>query len=87
MSEYMSSSSKSRDKFPIYQLYAVVVHLDAMNATFAGHYISYVRGAGGKWYMIDDSKVCTFFPLLSKLKSGGQHLSFIFLVMRSLSHT
>ncbi|MQM08424.1 hypothetical protein Taro_041277 [Colocasia esculenta] len=53
--KYMSGTS---DKSPIYRLYAVVVHLDVMNAAFSGHYVCYVMNATGKWYKIDDSTVC-----------------------------
>ncbi|MBA0549815.1 hypothetical protein Golob_020824, partial [Gossypium lobatum] len=28
---------------PLYMLYAVVVHLDTLNASFSGHYVSYVK--------------------------------------------
>lgn len=42
---------------PAYQLYAVVVHVDMLNASFFGHYICYVKNSLGSWYKIDDSKV------------------------------
>lgn len=45
------------DKSPIYRLYAVVVHLDIMNAAFSGHYVCYVKNPQGKWFKMDDSKV------------------------------
>eukprot|EP00268_Persea_americana_P067798 TRINITY_DN936_c1_g1_i2.p1 TRINITY_DN936_c1_g1~~TRINITY_DN936_c1_g1_i2.p1 ORF type:complete len:465 (-),score=79.19 TRINITY_DN936_c1_g1_i2:111-1505(-) len=45
------------DKSPIYSLYAVVVHLDIMNAAFSGHYVCYVKNPQGKWFKMDDSKV------------------------------
>ncbi|XP_042504700.1 ubiquitin carboxyl-terminal hydrolase 16-like [Macadamia integrifolia] len=54
LAPYMSGTS---DKSPIYQLYAVVVHLDIMNAAFSGHYVCYVRNVRGKWFKIDDSTV------------------------------
>ncbi|KAF6138866.1 hypothetical protein GIB67_018597 [Kingdonia uniflora] len=54
LAPYMSGSN---DKSPIYKLYAVVVHLDVMNAAFSGHYVCYVRNIEGKWFKIDDSKV------------------------------
>ncbi|KAL4197256.1 hypothetical protein AMTRI_Chr04g187370 [Amborella trichopoda] len=54
LSPYMTGES---DKSPLYKLYAVVVHLDIMNASFSGHYVCYVRSLQGKWYKIDDSKV------------------------------
>ncbi|KAI3712129.1 hypothetical protein L1987_70678 [Smallanthus sonchifolius] len=42
---------------PLYLLYGVVVHLDTMNASFSGHYISYVKDLQGNWSKIDDSQV------------------------------
>lgn len=40
-----------------YRLYAVVVHVDMLNASFFGHYICYVKDSNGTWYKIDDNKV------------------------------
>ncbi|KAL1566819.1 ubiquitinyl hydrolase 1 [Salvia divinorum] len=54
LAPYMSGKS---DNHPIYQLYAVVVHLNMVNASYGGHYISYVKNFRGEWYKIDDSKV------------------------------
>lgn len=54
MSPYMSGKG---DKPPLYKLYAVVVHVDLLNASFFGHYICYVKDSNGVWYKIDDSKV------------------------------
>ncbi|CAA2962967.1 ubiquitin carboxyl-terminal hydrolase 17-like [Olea europaea subsp. europaea] len=54
MAPYMSGTS---DKSPIYQLYGVVVHLDVMNATFTGHYVSYIKNNQGRWFKADDSTV------------------------------
>ncbi|XP_020578832.1 ubiquitin carboxyl-terminal hydrolase 17-like isoform X2 [Phalaenopsis equestris] len=45
------------DQCPLYNLYAIVVHLDVMNAAFSGHYICYVKSMNGKWYMINDREV------------------------------
>lgn len=45
------------DNPPLYLLYAVVVHLDAFNASFSGHYVSYVKDLEGTWFKIDDSEV------------------------------
>ncbi|XP_059662800.1 ubiquitin carboxyl-terminal hydrolase 15 isoform X2 [Cornus florida] len=42
---------------PLYLLYAVVVHLDTLNASFSGHYISYVKDLQGNWFRIDDTEV------------------------------
>lgn len=54
MAPYMSGSS---DKSPLYSLYAVVVHLDIMNAAFSGHYVCYIKNIQGEWFKIDDSTV------------------------------
>ncbi|KAJ7525990.1 hypothetical protein O6H91_17G077000 [Diphasiastrum complanatum] len=54
MSPYMSGKG---DDPPLYRLYAVVVHVDMLNASFFGHYICYVKDKEGIWYKIDDSKV------------------------------
>lgn len=42
---------------PLYMLYAVVVHLDTSNASFSGHYISYVKDLQGNWFRVDDTEV------------------------------
>ncbi|KAK3152606.1 hypothetical protein QOZ80_2BG0161210 [Eleusine coracana subsp. coracana] len=47
----------SGDNPPLYFLYAVVVHVDTENASFSGHYISYVKDMQGTWLRIDDSEV------------------------------
>ncbi|XP_057783867.1 ubiquitin carboxyl-terminal hydrolase 17 [Salvia miltiorrhiza] len=51
---YMSGMG---DKYPIYHLYAVVVHLGVMNGVYSGHYVSYVKNFQGHWFRIDDSRV------------------------------
>ncbi|RAL47956.1 hypothetical protein DM860_015743 [Cuscuta australis] len=51
---YMSRTGE-RDDF--YKLYAVIVHIDMLNASFFGHYICYVKDLCGQWYRIDDCKV------------------------------
>ncbi|KAG2613399.1 hypothetical protein PVAP13_4KG352400 [Panicum virgatum] len=53
LTPYMSSTDGS----DLYDLYAVVVHLDMLNASFFGHYICYIKGSRGNWYKIDDCKV------------------------------
>ncbi|KAF8658594.1 hypothetical protein HU200_059055 [Digitaria exilis] len=53
LTPYMSSTDGNN----LYDLYAVVVHLDMLNASFFGHYICYIKGSRGKWYKIDDCKV------------------------------
>ena len=42
---------------PLYMLYGVVVHVDTLNASFSGHYVSYVKDLQGNWFRIDDSVV------------------------------
>uniref|UniRef100_A0A6N2LFS1 USP domain-containing protein n=1 Tax=Salix viminalis TaxID=40686 RepID=A0A6N2LFS1_SALVM len=41
----------------LYMLYAVVVHLDTLNASFSGHYVAYVKDLRGSWFKIDDTEV------------------------------
>ncbi|KAL0330141.1 UNVERIFIED_CONTAM: Ubiquitin carboxyl-terminal hydrolase 19 [Sesamum radiatum] len=43
----------------VFKLYAVIVHVDMLNASFFGHYICYVKDFRGKWYRIDDCKVAS----------------------------
>ncbi|KAJ6333127.1 hypothetical protein OIU77_009067 [Salix suchowensis] len=45
------------DAPPLYMLYAVVVHLDTLNASFSGHYVAYVKDLQGSWFRIDDTEV------------------------------
>lgn len=45
----------------LYDLYAVVVHLDMLNASFFGHYICYIKDHQGQWYRVDDCKVIFCF--------------------------
>ncbi|KAK7290642.1 hypothetical protein RIF29_05205 [Crotalaria pallida] len=54
LSPYMSDAG---DGFDIYKLYAVVVHIDMLNASYFGHYIYYIKDFQGNWYMIDDCQV------------------------------
>ncbi|XP_022862204.1 ubiquitin carboxyl-terminal hydrolase 18-like isoform X2 [Olea europaea var. sylvestris] len=56
LSPYMSESEDGND---VYKLYAVIVHVDMLNASYFGHYICYVKDFHGKWYRIDDSKVAS----------------------------
>ncbi|XP_066376358.1 LOW QUALITY PROTEIN: ubiquitin carboxyl-terminal hydrolase 19-like [Miscanthus floridulus] len=53
LTPYMSCTDGS----DLYDLYAVVVHLDMLNASFFGHYICYIKGYQGRWYKLDDCKV------------------------------
>ncbi|ESQ31318.1 hypothetical protein EUTSA_v10003706mg [Eutrema salsugineum] len=59
ISPYMSKPNH-RDHHPVYSLYAVVVHLDAMSTSFSGHYVCYIKTLHGDWFKIDDSNV---FPV------------------------
>ncbi|KAJ4770029.1 Ubiquitin carboxyl-terminal hydrolase 15 [Rhynchospora pubera] len=62
------------DKPPLYLLYAVIVHLDNQNASFSGHYISYVKDMQGTWFRIDDSEVQVV--QLSQVMSEGAYMLF-----------
>ncbi|KAJ0774730.1 putative ubiquitinyl hydrolase 1 [Helianthus annuus] len=54
LSPYMNEDADGNDK---YKLYAVVVHVDMLNASYFGHYICYTKDFSGNWYRIDDCKV------------------------------
>lgn len=54
LSPYISETADGNDK---YRLYAVVVHVDMLNASYFGHYICYTKDFSGNWYRIDDCKV------------------------------
>ncbi|PIN10681.1 Ubiquitin-specific protease [Handroanthus impetiginosus] len=59
---------------PLYMLYAVVVHLDTSNASFSGHYLSYVKDLQGNWFRVDDTEVR---PVeLSQVMSEGAYILF-----------
>lgn len=51
---------------PLYMLYAVVVHLDTSNASFSGHYISYVKDLQGNWFRVDDTEVEINHPTITQ---------------------
>ncbi|XP_075646169.1 ubiquitin carboxyl-terminal hydrolase 15 isoform X2 [Castanea sativa] len=59
---------------PLYMLYAVVVHLDTLNASFSGHYVSYVKDMRGNWFRIDDTEVQPV--LMSQVMSEGAYILF-----------
>ncbi|KAF3774503.1 Ubiquitin carboxyl-terminal hydrolase 15 [Nymphaea thermarum] len=62
------------DSPPLYMLYGVVVHLDSLNASFSGHYVSYVKDLQDSWYRIDDTVV---EPVpLSQVMSEGAYILF-----------
>lgn len=50
-------SDPNHGDHPVYSLYAVVVHLDAMSTSFSGHYVCYIKTLHGDWFKIDDSNV------------------------------
>lgn len=53
--------SEAGDDGDVYKLYAVVVHVDMLNASYFGHYICYTKDFSGNWYRIDDCKVLANF--------------------------
>lgn len=59
---------------PLYLLYAVVVHLDTLNASFSGHYVSYVKDMQENWYRIDDTEVHQVS--MSQVMSEGAYILF-----------
>ncbi|KAH7859610.1 hypothetical protein Vadar_003222 [Vaccinium darrowii] len=59
---------------PLYMLYAVVVHLDTLNASFSGHYVSYVKDLQGHWFRIDDTEVQPVST--SQVMSEGAYILF-----------
>ncbi|XP_068666951.1 ubiquitin C-terminal hydrolase 15-like [Aristolochia californica] len=62
------------DSPPLYMLYGVVVHLDTQNASFSGHYVSYVKDVQGIWFKIDDTQV---EPVpMSQVMSEGAYILF-----------
>ncbi|XP_075518138.1 ubiquitin carboxyl-terminal hydrolase 18-like isoform X1 [Primulina tabacum] len=56
LSPYMGELADGND---VYKLYAVIVHVDMLNASYFGHYICYIKDFRGNWYMIDDCKVAS----------------------------
>ncbi|KAL6556549.1 hypothetical protein OROGR_005837 [Orobanche gracilis] len=69
LSPYMSELEDGHD---IYKLYAVIVHVDMLNASFFGHYICYIQDFSGNWYRIDDSKVASV--CLDEVLSQGAYM-------------
>eukprot|EP00635_Sarcinochrysidales_sp_CCMP3193_P007068 CAMPEP_0118905408 /NCGR_PEP_ID=MMETSP1166-20130328/9433_1 /TAXON_ID=1104430 /ORGANISM="Chrysoreinhardia sp, Strain CCMP3193" /LENGTH=701 /DNA_ID=CAMNT_0006844679 /DNA_START=29 /DNA_END=2134 /DNA_ORIENTATION=+ len=41
----------------LYELYAVVCHLDFSGSTFFGHYVTYVCDENRRWWLLDDERV------------------------------
>lgn len=59
---------------PLYILYAVIVHIDMLNASFSGHYITYLKDMQGSWFRIDDTEVQ---PVeMSQVMSEGAYILF-----------
>ncbi|KAL1532363.1 Ubiquitin carboxyl-terminal hydrolase 19, variant 4 [Salvia divinorum] len=56
LSPYMSELEDGSDA---YKLYAVIVHVDMLNASYFGHYICYIKDFRGSWYRIDDCRVAS----------------------------
>ncbi|KZV31693.1 ubiquitin carboxyl-terminal hydrolase 19-like [Dorcoceras hygrometricum] len=54
LSPYMGELADGND---VYKLYAVIVHVDMLNASYFGHYVCYIKDFRGNWYLIDDCKV------------------------------
>jgi len=58
---YMSSTAVAGE-VPVYDLRAVIVHLDKQNIAFSGHYVAYVKypdpsdSSKWQWYLLDDEK-------------------------------
>ncbi|KAH9618089.1 hypothetical protein KSS87_000886 [Heliosperma pusillum] len=73
--DLFSYMSEERNGADIYELYAVVVHMDMLNASFFGHYICYMKGFQGDWYWIDDCKV-TKVELDEVLSQGAYMLMY-----------
>ncbi|XP_026394849.1 ubiquitin carboxyl-terminal hydrolase 15-like isoform X2 [Papaver somniferum] len=62
------------DSPPLYMLYAVIVHLDTFNASFSGHYVSYVKDLQGTWFRINDTEVQPVS--ISQVMSEGAYMLF-----------
>ncbi|KAA8525814.1 hypothetical protein F0562_007669 [Nyssa sinensis] len=76
---YISEAADGND---LYKLYAVVVHVDMLNASFFGHYICYIKDFCGNWYRIDDCKV-TSVELDEVLSQGAYMLLYSRVCARS----
>ena len=68
LSPYMSELEDGNDT---YKLYAVIVHVDMLNASYFGHYICYIKDFCGSWYRIDDCRI-----MVSDLPARLCHCSF-----------
>lgn len=77
LTPYMSTT----DGTDQYNLYAVVVHLDMLNASFFGHYICYIKNRRGHWLKIDDCKVHVCFCIMTMQIFVSQCQSINFLLL------
>ncbi|KAL1224146.1 Ubiquitin carboxyl-terminal hydrolase 15 [Cardamine amara subsp. amara] len=68
--------TRTGDVPPLYMLYAVIVHLDTLNASFSGHYISYVKDMRGNWFRIDDSEIHRV-PMTQVMSEGAYMLFYM----------
>ncbi|RID51845.1 hypothetical protein BRARA_H02485 [Brassica rapa] len=68
--------TRTGDVPPLYMLYAVIVHLDTLNASFSGHYISYVKDLRGNWFRIDDSEIHQV-PMTQVMSEGAYMLFYM----------
>ncbi|KAL9437928.1 hypothetical protein AB3S75_023740 [Citrus x aurantiifolia] len=74
MLDMMPFMTGTGDTPPLYMLYSVVVHLDTQNASFSGHYVSYIKDMQGTWFRIDDMQV---HPVpMSQVMSEGAYMLF-----------
>jgi len=55
LKHFMTAGSPDID--PQYELLAVLVHLDVRNISSFGHYVAFVLGGDGKWFVCDDAQV------------------------------
>ncbi|XP_047341644.1 ubiquitin carboxyl-terminal hydrolase 15-like [Impatiens glandulifera] len=62
------------DSPPLYSLYGVIVHVDTLNASFSGHYVSYVKDLLGNWFRVDDTEVQSVQS--SQVMSEGAYILF-----------
>ncbi|CAI0376528.1 unnamed protein product [Linum tenue] len=69
----LSPYTSEGDGSDVYKLYAVVVHIDMLNASFFGHYICYIKDFQGDWFRFDDCKV-TNVDLAEVLSQGAYML-------------
>ncbi|KAJ9167611.1 hypothetical protein P3X46_019228 [Hevea brasiliensis] len=79
----LSPYTSEGDGTDVYTLYAVVVHVDMLNASFFGHYICYIKDFRGNWYRVDDCKVQSVEELEEVLSQGAYMLLYSRVSVRS----